>query len=706
MNRIAFLLLFLIGTCTFVWAQDPIEDERSAEEGASHDASIMVTSKATHDGVILRWAPDKPGAFHILNSYGYRIERTRIAADGSFNDASTTLLTPEPLRPWPIEEWRRRIMADTSQISLAAAAQMLYGTAITPAKNPNDDLEVLRNGVRDAENRFGFALMLADTDPRIAEGMALRFVDRDVRRGERVVYRIMPARQSSDYVIDTAVVVVVVEPEEDNIAPQHLRFTSGDGSVTLQWDQHELSTWSAWHVERSDDEGRTWTTLTKRPHVIIAPQGEEHSITPSYEDKNLRNYQRYTYRVRGINAFGERSRAAEIVAWAVDNTAPNSPTITRAEQFARDGVVLTWEHPGSGDLKGFVVSRAANPKSGTPFTPLHQGVLTPDTRMFMDHGASDREAWYMVSAIDTSGNSSESVRTFVQIIDSLPPSAPRNVLATVDSTGVVTLRWNSNAEDDIAGYRVLWANARDHEFSQLTPHIHADTVITHSITLNTSTPSVFYKVVAVDKRYMHSAPSEVIELRRPDILPPDAPVFTDMQVSDLDVRLRWARSGSEDVVAQHLERREAGAAWTRIATLDTATTTYTDSAVKRSIEYEYRITAVDAAGHISVSPRNIKARPYDAGIREEVRNLTAVYDKERRSVTLRWDYPASEQGTHWFVIYRSIGDGKPMQYATVPADSTSWTEPVSAGETYRYAVRVKSGTGESRLSPIAAVSIE
>jgi hypothetical protein len=721
MNRLLlYTLVFLCiaGTARAQQFESSVESDPSIEadwsveadssEESPYDAHIMLVAKATGEGVVLRWAPDMPGAFHILNTYGYRIERIRVGADGEIDPAPAEMLTPEPLKPWPLDEWKRRIMQDTTQISLAVAAQLMHGTFVTPPKNPDDDLEVLRNGVRDAENRFGFALMLADTDPQIAEGMALRFVDREVRPGERVIYRVMPAQQATDYVIDTAVIVLTAEVLEGNPAPENLRFTSGDRSITLQWDQNPFAPYSAWQVERSADGGRSWQLLTKRPHVIIAAQGDERNITPSYEDKvDISNYTQYGYRVRGINAFGERSDAAEITAWAVDQSGPAAPTITRAEQISRDGVVIQWDQPESpADLQGYIVSRAANPKSTTPFMPLHEGMLSPDTRMFMDADAHDREAWYLVTAVDTAGNRSESVRKFVQIIDSLPPAAPRGVAARIDSTGLVTISWLPNTEEDLDGYRVLWANSLDHEFSQLTPQVHRDTVITHQITLQTSTEHVYYKIVAVDKRFMHSIPSEIIELKRPDILPPDAPVFTDVRVSENAVSLHWARSGSADVKEQRFERRSAGEDWRMIATLDTAATSYTDTGVVRGIEYQYRVTAVDDDGLLARCPNIVTGRPYDTGRRADVRDVRAVYNDEDNTVTVSWDYAAAVEEEYWFVIYRSEAGGQPLQYSTAAADARSWTEPGHRGRTYHYAVRVKSGSGESPLSSVASVTIQ
>jgi uncharacterized protein len=709
MIRLASLALILFTASLTANAQLPMIGEADSTEASEHDAQLMLIAKTTDEGVVLRWAPDKPGAFHILNNYGYVLERMRVNEDGSFHTEGLITLTPEPLRPWSLDEWKRRIMQDTSQISLAVAAQLMHGNFFTPPKNPDDQLEVLRNGVRDAENRFGFALMLADTDPRIADGMALRFVDRDVRRGERLIYRLMPARQADDYSIDTAVVVVVVaEPFDGNPAPENLSFTSHDRGITLHWDQHPLAPYSAWLLERSADGGRTWTMLTKNPHVIVAPAGEEREMPPSYQDKlNIENYVRYQYRVRGINAFGERSDAAEITAWSVDQSGPGAPILKRAEQIARNGVAMEWEQPSaSPDLHGYIVARAANPKSSTQFTPLHEGLLAPDTRLFFDDDANDREAWYTVTAIDTAGNRSESIRTFVQIIDSLPPVAPRGVTASVDSSGLVTISWNRNSEDDLDGYRVLWANDLSHEFSQLTPQVYRDTTITHQITLQTSTQHVYYRVVAVDKRFMHSAPSEAIEVQRPDILPPDAPVFTDVLVNESSVVLNWARSGSEDVTGQRLERRTHGSEWQMLAEPDTSIGTYTDTQVERSTEYEYRITAIDASGLVAQCPRNVRARPYDTGIRSDIAALRASYNEEHGTVTLSWEYAAPPSEEHWFVIYRSNGDGAPMQYTTAAADSRKWSEPVRHGQTYNYAVRVKSGSGESRMSSIASVTIQ
>jgi hypothetical protein len=90
----------------------------------------------------------------------------------------------------------------------------------------------------------------------------------------------------------------------------------------------------------------------------------------------------------------------------------------------------------------------------------------------------------------------------------------------------------------LLGYRVLWANDSTHEFSSRTNEIWMDTTFVDTVSLNTLTRNVYYRIVAVDTRYHHSAPSDILELVRPDVVPPVAPIFTDVYVTETSVALR------------------------------------------------------------------------------------------------------------------------------------------------------------------------
>lgn len=89
------------------------------------EAKIRVIARPYQDSIKIRWAPNKPVAWHFLNEYGYRIERRTLMRNGELLEnpdsvnISNNIFKPEPLALWePYSE---------SDDYVAIAAQAIYG---------------------------------------------------------------------------------------------------------------------------------------------------------------------------------------------------------------------------------------------------------------------------------------------------------------------------------------------------------------------------------------------------------------------------------------------------------------------------------------------------------------------------------------------------------------------------------------------------
>jgi hypothetical protein len=320
-----------------------------------------------------------------------------------------------------------------------------------------------------------------------------------------------------------------------------------------------------------------------------------------------------------------------------------------------------------------------------------------------------------VEAIDNAGNISRSNSAYVALTDSTPPIMPRWIDGVMDSNGVVTLRLRANRERDLMGYRLLRANAPDHEFSVAIesfggemPERATDTLYRDTVAVRTLTRSVYYRAVALDRNYNESEPSTVLAVRRPDVVPPVSPAITDVFVTDSSVQLRFAASSSEDVAYQMVQRRAQGTtSWDSIARAGSADTLFVDRAAKRNITYEYAMLAVDSSGLRSELSMAVLARPYDPGVRPGVVGVEAAYDPSRRAVTLRWEYGALDED-FWFIVYRTGEDGMLRSHARVSPAQRSFVDadPGPRGTTVGYAVRAVAGSGaQSPISPKAQARI-
>ena len=82
--------------------------QESVDQNEEKNASIQVRARIDKDQVVLRWAPDRPGAWHLLNKFGYVVERVRVLEDGKYESGGYQRLTPEAMTPWSISEWKKK----------------------------------------------------------------------------------------------------------------------------------------------------------------------------------------------------------------------------------------------------------------------------------------------------------------------------------------------------------------------------------------------------------------------------------------------------------------------------------------------------------------------------------------------------------------------------------------------------------------------
>ena len=683
-----------------VWGQMP-----AAPEQAARSAHIALVVRTDRDSVVLRWGPSTAGGWITANRSGYIVERVTMTADGGAVQRSLRRLTPAPLMPWPLEEWRRR--ASRGNTYAAIAAQALYGKSFVPAPLSEKGMSALRNAADELTNRFGFAMFAADNDALAAEGLGLRSVDKDVTVGERYLYRVFPAAGDPTYSLDTAYALVTVAPFETAPPPVGLKAAGFDGRIELEWADPELMAYTGYLVSRSEDNGRTFRQMTATPLVSVTPEGAAETAKPRFIDTAVVNYRRYQYQVVGVTPFAEHSRPATVETYGRDLTPPAPPLVKRPQQVSKTSIVLEWDitTPPS-DLSGFVIARSANSLVG--FEQITPKPLPPGTRRYVDVNATEDQPYYIIGAVDTAGNVSPSLPVYSILIDSLPPSVPKGLTGTIDTNGVVRLRWRLGPEKNLLGYRVLWANDPDHEFSQATPAPVRDTLFADTVNVETLTRFVYFRVAAVNTRYAHSEMSPILALRRPDRNPPEAPVFHDYAVTDTTVTLSWFNSSSEDVAYERMLRRvRGGAGWDVVATLRRKESTYTDHGLRKGEWYEYRIVSVDSSGLVSPPARSIHARPVDDGSRPAPRNVRAVYNPRAGTVGLTWESIPPGGERHWFVVYRAFREGGLIKHASVAQGARSYLDRKLVGTgTYKYAVRLFTAKGgESVLSSPVEVQV-
>ncbi|MCX6150578.1 MAG: hypothetical protein NTX22_08660 [Ignavibacteriales bacterium] len=683
---------------------------------------IGIIARTYSDSVIVRWAVSKPAVWDLCKELGFILERAPILQTGLYGEFKP--VKQGVFKPWTDERWEayfkvRPTRIDTTEVDYDAFAYM-FGSSnqnTTNVKKETSTGNELQD-LKDKKSKYGwqilFAMLSANSSSNSAEGLGLRYVDKDVKRGEKFVYKIKLAGKSPVYIIEDGLVEVKVEQYNPDFAKQNLTSSENEGSIGINWKANNQL--SFYKVERSDDNGKTFKKLTKAPLLTMRNKADAIDPSEGYLDTLIVNYKPYFYKVYGTTSFADNVFIGEIKAMGRDRTPPEQPFAPQPEQINDNEVKIKWQmrdNPAR-DLKGFYIGRDTSTSGEFKYIT---NLLPPVSREYIDKTfIKGGNNFYLVEAVDTAGNISQSYPVYVALNDTVPPAKPIWFKGTMDSNGVVTLVLKPNVEKDLMGYRILKSNSPQHEFSSIIESFGNDSInytrITEfkdTVSLNTTTSYVYYRATALDNRYNESKFSNVIAIRRPDIIAPVAPVIIDVAVTDKSVTLFFVPSTSEDVKYHVAFRRILGEAkWDSLSKMGRADTIFIDKKVKPNIMYEYSLLAVDSSGLRSKLSFPVTARPYYTGVLPIVKNLKIQYDDKKNETTLNWKYENSE-GVY-FVVYRSIGNDLPGRYATIKeSESRIFTDgKLTSGKgNYTYAVKVFDNLGgESKMSEMVNIYVK
>jgi fibronectin type 3 domain-containing protein len=660
--------------------------------------SIKLQAHFQGDSIVLRWGLNNAFAWRKLNEIGYIIERLGFDASNK-PEPSFKKLNNVPLKPWPEDDWKRR--TSSSDNYAMAASRALYGKTFVvgaggntkTGKSADNSVNTLSQAASGEEQRFILAMMSGSFSPAAANGLALRFTDKSINKNTKYIYRVFAASASPMFTCDTALFIIETK-REFAIAPvQKLSVYEGDKLISLRW--HDAEHFAGYYVERSPD-GKTFTRLSENPYIQFASQNNSKDDEFSYNDTIPVNYKKYYYRIKGISIFSETSEPSDIIiAQGRDRTPPVQPFIYKAEYKGKNTAIIDWApYTSSPDLKGFFISRGQDIKG--PFNVLHNNILPSSARNFTDTKVIEGGMnYYVLTAVDTAGNLVTSLPRYVVTPDNIAPVKPTGLSGKIDKKGAVELSWREGKESDIEGYRIYRANAKDHVFNPISSTF-PDTVFHDTITLNTMTKHIYYEIVAVDRNKNNSPYSDILELKRPDIVPPSSPVIDNFKSGDKSMEIHWVCSNSEDVINQILYRRTKDQDWKIIAQLAQKVNIYRDTLVERNNWYEYSLEAVDDAGLHSDKSFPLNVKVYDSGIRRAVQSFNVVKSPDGKSLILSWKY--TEKGDYWFVLYRSVNGSDMMTYQNAKGDQRSFTDNNLTKGTILYSIKVvyKDG-GESQM---------
>ena len=689
MKRILIFVLLLVAATSQLCAQ------------SEH---LRIIARQHADSVVLRWAPLNAAEWAQMNRYGYRLERFEFNENTTKN-SKPKQLGPDSIRPYSLDKWKATFPANHpwAPVALQALYGKQFNTSMAGASS-------IKEQAQEAMLRYSFSLLMADLDAPTAQGLALRWSDTKLPASGSVQYRLISLHPTIKDTVEVG--IRIGDPIEAVPSSPLLEAESGDKSVTLRWDvMPENPVFTAFWLERSGDYGKSWARISDRPIMKTDQPGTLKDERFVYYTDTLitENYKPYWYRLQGITPFAEMSAYSPIqISMGKDRNAPPAP-VMKEPKDVKGKIQVVWEYPETpADFKEFRIGKS-NVING-PFQPVENAVLSSKTRTWIDDGTDAMgENYYVVYAIDTTGNISVSLPAYGFLRDSIAPGKPFMPAGSIDTSGVVRLHWKLGPEIDIMGYRVYFANSPDHEFSNKTPLPVRDTAFVDTITLNTLTKKIYYKIVAVDRNYNHSVYSDILVLTRPDTIRPVEPIFADFRVKEQEVQLQFIPSSSSDVKEHRLMRRESGAKqWDVISKWQKPEVKkeYSDKSVKGALYYEYTLVAIDSAGNVSDYAPTVDVRVIPKQTKEQIIQPVASYLKDKRVIELNWSKPAGE--VDYYTILRGKDGKRPVSLTTTDGTAVRFEDNSYTGKgKYVYMIQaVYKDKGQSPFTVFNEVVVE
>ncbi|UII20011.1 fibronectin type III domain-containing protein [Fulvivirga ligni] len=641
--------------------------------GAYAQEELQMLGKEGEKEILLRWAPPSPASWELLNKYGYSLVRYTVSRDGKILSTPEEFIINNNLHPDSVALGKN---IDTDD-EAAVAAQAIYGDGFQLSENFSNDIMQVVNKATELEQRYSFALFVADQSFNVAKMSGLAYTDNQIKANEKYLYRIQSNVPDSIMQIGYGKVYLTSREVPPLPKPTGIKETSNGSSVMIRWDKALFDkVYNSYYIERSEN-GGAFGQIFDLPYLNTESSAGQSEYFYFSDSINVDN--KYAYRLRGKTPFSELGPYSDTVIVEA-NISFDYPVNITSHSISKAGAVdLNWVFPDSLEvfIEQFQVERAT--AASGDYTIIKKD-LSVNRRSYTDTTPLST-AYYRVAYL-SNNKLKHSFPYLVQLQDSIPPAPPKNLTAVIDTIGNVTLKWDENTEADLLGYKVYRSNFKNSEFGEVTTATIGHNTFIDSIRLDNLSKKIYYKVEALDNRFNRSEYSDWVEVTKPDILPPTKPVFTDYKVKGDSVYLTWQRSWSKDVKQYVLYRKEGNINnWLQLNSVDSKASNYVDVLKSTNQEYEYTLVAVDSSNNES-EPAAIIRIASESKSYPPVSNLKYKIDNVSKTITLTWKYEPNDD-IEGFRIYRKVGDGKMGLLTTVGGQNKEFTEDlIQQGLTY------------------------
>lgn len=654
-------------------------------QGEQNNA-VRMRSEVSGDEVLLRWVSTNAATWKLLNKYGVRLERYTIVRDGEVLDEQEKKVLAECLKPGDSDAFKE--VAQKYSYG-AIIAQAIFGDTFEVSSSGQYDVATVIALGQELQQRYVLSLYAADLCFPAAVAAGWGWTDSNARENERYLYRVIPLVPEKELKIVEG--ALFVDMKEKARLPKAMDFRGhfAESNVLLTWNFRTLeSLYNAYIPERSTD-GIHFTPISELPITQMQSAADKTNDQIMYVD-SIRNGVIYYYRVAGITPFGSKGAFSDTISGMGREALKNPPFITKAIPDDDDGALIEWEFDAENErlIDSFVLERSEDDKDN--YRELITGISKTDRQIRVPDILSTN--YFVMTAHTPDGKKLRSFSALVQKVDTIPPAVPTGLTAVADSMGCVRLSWQPNSDADIYGYRVFRAQTEEEELIPLNDVATREAAFVDTVDVRSLNSKVYYAVTALDERYNQSELCPVIEVRKPEFIPPTPPFISEVKVTNGKNKICWV-SGQESTLAGFDVYRRAAqdTIFEKIAALEgTEVNTYDDIQVVNNQDYTYQVKSRTVGGLVSDASRGYRVKAINKtggkGVKTEL-TLTS----QRSKVEVSW--ATSATGIMSIQLYKKSEGGSFRLIKEGMKPTGKWVDKaITPSFNYQYMLVIKTNT--------------
>ena len=466
--------------------------------------------------------------------------------------------------------------------------------------------------------------------------------------------------------------------------PTGLQALSGNGKVTLTWNEADYISIQGWDYRQKESSGSygSW-----KP---IPGSGAD---TTTHIIDGLENGTEYAFRIRSYNSFGSSPISGEASAIPMP-AAPGKPTGFEVTPGNRKAT-LTWNDPGNDTITKWQYSYKTTEDYGLWIDMPGSGADT--VRHVVSMLANDTLYTFRIRAVNNVGDGAESDEVSATPVASVP-GKPTG-LAALTGDGQITLQWTDPADATIRKWQYAYKTTSGYgSWTDMSGS--GATTTGHTVGSLTNGTTYTIRIRAVND--VGDGP-ESDEVSATPLSVPAKPAGFAVTAGDAQVALEWDDPLNASIAKWQYSWKTTGVygAWTDISGSGAQTTEHTVAGLANGVEHVFRIRAVNGSGNgaesegVAATPRPPPAKP--AGFRIEAGNTQA---------RLLWTDPGNGSIAGWQYSFKTTGDYG--VWTNIPGSGAATVRYTVTGLTndtaYTFRLRAVNGSGGGAPSDEASAT--